>query len=149
MNASCHTYEWYHTDEYVISKKKISYACLDSHWVKAHIWDFFFLSQGTHMRFFLLEMTYSSVWYRLSQGTHMRMRHVSRVDESWHTYEGGRSREWSHFVAGWRSLVGCLKLQVIFAQEPLIIGLFCRNWPIKIRHPMTLRHPVLNVWRKL
>ena len=26
--------------------------------------------------------------------------------------------------------------------QPLIIGLFCRKWPIKIRHPMTLRHPV-------
>jgi len=29
-------------------------------------------------------------------------------------------------------------------KEPLIIGLFCRKWPIKIRHPMGLRHPVLS-----
>jgi len=28
------------------------------------------------------------------------------------------------------------------AKEPLIIGLFCGKWPMKIRHPMTLRHPV-------
>jgi len=41
---------------------------------------------------------------------------------------------------GWRRPIGCLKLQVVFAKEPLIIGLFCGKWPIKIRHPMTLRH---------
>jgi len=28
------------------------------------------------------------------------------------------------------------------AKEPLIIGLFCGKWRIKMRHPMTLRHPV-------
>ena len=31
-----------------------------------------------------------------------------------------------------------------FAKEPLIIGIFCGKWPMEIRHPMTLRHPVLN-----
>jgi len=30
-----------------------------------------------------------------------------------------------------------------FAKEPLIIGLLCGKLPIKIRHPMGLRHPVL------
>jgi len=43
---------------------------------------------------------------------------------------------------GWRRLIGCLKLQVIFAKEPLIIGLFFGK-PMKRRHPMTLCHPVL------
>jgi len=33
------------------------------------------------------------------------------------------------------------ELQVIFAKEPLIIELFCGKWPMKIRHPMGLRHP--------
>jgi len=28
------------------------------------------------------------------------------------------------------------------AKEPLIIGLFGGKWPLKIRHPMGLRHPV-------
>ena len=28
------------------------------------------------------------------------------------------------------------------AKEPLIIGLFCGKWPMKIRHPMTLGHPI-------
>ena len=28
-----------------------------------------------------------------------------------------------------------------FAKQPLIIGLFCGKWPVKIRHPMGLRHP--------
>jgi len=31
------------------------------------------------------------------------------------------------------------------AKEPLIIG-FCGTWPVKIRHPMGLRHPVYGVW---
>ena len=29
-------------------------------------------------------------------------------------------------------------------KEPLIIGLFCGKWPMKIRHPMTLRHSVIS-----
>jgi len=35
-----------------------------------------------------------------------------------------------------------LSCRSFFAKEPLIIGLFCRKWPLKIRHPMCLRHPV-------
>ena len=30
------------------------------------------------------------------------------------------------------------------AKEPLIIGLFCRKWPINIRHYMGLHHTVLD-----
>jgi len=45
-------------------------------------------------------------------------------------------------VAGWWRLIGCLNCRSFFAKEPLIIGLFCEKWPTKIRHPMTLRHPV-------
>ena len=28
------------------------------------------------------------------------------------------------------------------AKEPLIVGLFCGKWPMKIKHPVTLCHPV-------
>jgi len=35
-----------------------------------------------------------------------------------------------------------LSCMSFLAKEPLIIGLFCGKWPTKIRHPMTLRHPV-------
>jgi len=35
-----------------------------------------------------------------------------------------------------------LKLQVSLPKEPMIIGLFCRKRPIKIRNHMLLRHPV-------
>jgi len=38
--------------------------------------------------------------------------------------------------------MGCLKLQVIFAKEPLIIGLFGGKLPMKIRHHITLSHSV-------
>jgi len=33
----------------------------------------------------------------------------------------------------------------LFAKEPLIIGLFCGKWPLKIRHPMGLHHPIANI----
>jgi len=48
-----------------------------------------------------------------------------------------------HIYTGWRRTTGCLKMQVIFANERLIIELFCRKWPISIRYPVSLRHPVL------
>ena len=35
---------------------------------------------------------------------------------------------------------------LFFATEPLIIGLFCGNWPLKIRQPINLRHPVFSVY---
>jgi len=46
---------------------------------------------------------------------------------------------------GWRRLIGCLKLQVHSAKEPLIKGLFCGKGPITIRHPMILRNPVTSI----
>ena len=38
-----------------------------------------------------------------------------------------------------RRVMSCRSLS---AKEPLIIGLFCGKWPVKMRHPMTPRHPV-------
>ena len=35
-----------------------------------------------------------------------------------------------------------LSCKSFFVKEPLIIGLFCGEWPMKIRDPTTLRHPV-------
>jgi len=35
-----------------------------------------------------------------------------------------------------------LSYRSFFAKEPLIIGLFCRKWPVKIRPPVGFRHPV-------
>jgi len=37
-----------------------------------------------------------------------------------------------------------LSCRSFFAKEPLIIGLFCGKWPIKIRHSLGLRHPVMS-----
>jgi len=41
------------------------------------------------------------------------------------------------------SLPPCTKS--IFAKEPLVIGLFCGKWPLKIRHSMGPCHPVPSV----
>ena len=37
-----------------------------------------------------------------------------------------------------------LSCRSFFAKEPLIIGLFCGKRPVKIRHSMGLRHPVMS-----
>jgi len=39
-----------------------------------------------------------------------------------------------------------LSCRSFFAKAPLIIGLFCGKWLVKIRHPMGLRHPVLSLY---
>ena len=46
---------------------------------------------------------------------------------------------------GWRRPIGCLKLRSFSVKEPLIIGLFWGKWPIKIKHPLGLRHPVPSI----
>jgi len=43
---------------------------------------------------------------------------------------------------GWSRPIDALSCRSLSAKEPLIIGLFCGKWPIKVRHPMGLRHPV-------
>ena len=59
-------------------------------------------------------------------------------EESCHTYQGViQSGEDAKDVLSCRSL---------FANEPLIIGFFCGKWPIEIRQPMHLRHPVSRIW---
>jgi len=38
--------------------------------------------------------------------------------------------------------IGWLKLRIIFTKERPFLGFFCGKWPVKIRHPMGLRHPI-------
>jgi len=45
-------------------------------------------------------------------------------------------------VQGGKDPQDALRCGSFFAKEPLIIGLFCGKCPMKIRHLMTLRHPV-------
>ena len=51
-----------------------------------------------------------------------------------------------HVVQGGEDSQDALSCRSFSAKEPPIIGLFCGKWPMKTRHPMTLRHPTpLNV----
>jgi len=46
---------------------------------------------------------------------------------------------------GWRKNIGSPKLQIVFhkrATKYRALFFFCRKWPVKIRDPMSLRHPV-------
>jgi len=60
--------------------------------------------------------------------------HVTHMNKSCRTYQCVTSHIWIRRLTdtGWRRPIGCLKLQVIFAKEPLIVGLFCGNWPINL-----------------
>jgi len=54
------------------------------------------------------------------------------------------SRVVMHVIhTGWRRPTECLKLQVSFCKRATNYRALLRNWPIKIRRPMTVRHPVL------
>jgi len=47
-------------------------------------------------------------------------------------------------TTGWPRPIECLvSCRIFSAKEPLIIGLLCGKWPIKIRHPLRLRHSLL------
>jgi len=53
---------------------------------------------------------------------------------------------------GWRRLIGCLKLQTIFRKRATNYRALLRKMTCKIRHLMTLRHPVTlhyatSLWR--
>jgi len=47
-----------------------------------------------------------------------------------------------HDATGWRRPIGCLQLQVIFSKRATNCKALCRKWPVKMRHPMGLCHPV-------
>jgi len=47
---------------------------------------------------------------------------------------------------GWRRLKGCFKLQVIFCKRATNYRVFCGKWPMKIRHPVTQRHPIIGLF---
>jgi len=72
---------------------------------------------------------------------------LAGIQGSWYT--GFFSREnmalWHKLVHGSErnAALDALRcnLRSFSAQEPLSIGLFCGIWRIKIRHPMSLRHP--------
>jgi len=63
---------------------------------------------------------------------------ITRILHVPHIYE---SRDVTHEYAGDTLRPTYTRV----AQKPLITGLFCGKWPMKIRHPMPLRHPVLHV----
>ena len=47
-----------------------------------------------------------------------------------------------HGYTEWRRLIGSPKLQIIFHKRATKYRLFCGKWPIKMKDPMILRHPV-------
>jgi len=48
----------------------------------------------------------------------------------------------SLFIQGGKDSQDPLSCRSFFPKEPIIMGLFCGKWPLKIRDPMSFRHPV-------
>ena len=75
---------------------------------------------------------------------------------TWHSYESNQVTHHSYAwcvmcatfhschtssIQGGEDSQDALSCRSFSAKEPLIIGLFFEKWPMKIRHPMILRHP--------
>jgi len=151
MHESCHSMNTYihclpsiHTCEWVMSRIGVSHVthvnvschtsqCDTCEKFISHIW----MSPCLHANEFCdtYEWVISRVWMwhiRTCNATHV---HESRlyVNESCDTYK---------WVTGWRRLIGFPSCRLFSTKEPLNIGHVCGKWPIKIRDPMSLRHPV-------
>jgi len=50
--------------------------------------------------------------------------------------------ESENVYTGWRRLIDPLSCRSFSTKEPLNVSHFCGKWPVKIRDPMSLRHPV-------
>jgi len=63
-------------------------------------------------------------------------------------YQRQNNHQWwiiwkaEYTIQGGKYAQDALSCRSLSAKEPLIIRLCCGKWPIKIRHPMGLRHPV-------
>ena len=75
--------------------------------------------------------------------SHIWMSHVTHMNESCHTWGHATGHHAIHHsVQDGEDPYDAWSCRSFSAKEPLIIGLFCGKWPVKIRHPMGLRHPV-------
>ena len=68
------------------------------------------------------------------------MSHVSRTNETHHPYRVAKTH--TSPIQGGEDPQDALTYRSFTAKEPLIAGLFCGKWHVKIRHPMTIRHTV-------
>jgi len=79
------------------------------------------------------------VWGGELWATHSKKIHTHNTQRT----EGGIYRYvWGGELQGGADPYDALICRLFFAKEPLILGHFCRKWPIKLRRPMGLHHPV-------
>jgi len=84
-----------------------------------------------------ISLTYVTLlWdaYRVMSHTSTR----SHVNEACHEY--------ARVIQGGEDSQDARSRRSFSAKEPLLVWLFCGKWPVKIRRPMSLRHPVSHVY---
>ena len=139
MNESCHTCEWVMSHIWLSHVIHMNESCYTCEWVTSHM----SMSHVTHVNEScrICEWVISKMW----------MSHVTHVNKSCRICERVMSHMWTSHVThvnescriqGGEDPQDVLNCRSFSAKEPLIIGLFCGNLHIKIRHPMGLRHPV-------
>jgi len=77
---------------------------------------------------------------------HIWMSHGTHLDESCHrSFKKSACFSKVSPLQGGEDAQDALCCRSLSAKEPRIIGLFCGKRPVKIRHPVHLRHAVLNL----
>jgi len=87
----------------------------------------------------------------ISESCHIHVTGVSHVTYQWMLARMNTQATWTRLpsvIQGGEVSYDALRCRSFATKEPLSIGLFCAKLPIKIRHPMTLRHPVEPVSRE-
>jgi len=88
------------------------------------------------------------VWPCLNVYVYDHMSHGTPVNTSYHTNKWGKAPVWKKEAyltdncTGWRRLIRCLKLQVIYRKRATDYRALLRKMTHEDRHPMTLRHPL-------
>jgi len=121
--VTCHTHEWVMSRTWLSRVTRVNelfrlFLCLRVMYESRHVYE--------------RVMSHTYEWVM----SHILVSQVTHMSESCHTYE------WVMSLQGSKDAEDVSSCRSLSGKEQLIIGLLCGKWPLKVRHPMGLRHPV-------
>ena len=93
-NESCHTYEWVMSHIWMRHVTRTNESCPTYEWVMSHS-RYTRATLRADLRAHIHEWVMSHVWMSIS---HIWMRHVTHMNESYHTYDWVMSRSWMSHI---------------------------------------------------